>query len=358
MGRFVSLKKYFFISVLSFIPSSFSFALNVANCELVGAYVGACSNVPQIERLSKKGINAIVIDVKNDEGKIFLDLLNNGGEKISKFVKELKEKNFYTIARIVAFKDKKKVSENKSWAIYNEDGSLYVDKEKMSWLNPYNEEVQEYLINLGKLAIQFGFDEVQYDYIRFSAYKTVDSTQVSKNFAIKSRVEIINEFLEKATNEIHRGGGKISADVFGCIIPNLFHGWENNSEVLGQNYEQMSNIVDFICPMIYPSHFPSDFVSMREVIMKNGKIKQVRFSAPDLSPYEIIKESLLASKKSEIANVKVRPWLQCFSAVWLKPGKWKKYSSADVQKQIEATTEQEIFQCCLWNSTGNYTILG
>ena len=357
MNRFSCFKKYFFTSIIFFASTSISFALNVSKCELVGAYMGTCCNVQKIEKLSRKGINAVVIDVKDDNGKILLDL-DNGGEKISEFIKKLKEKNFYTIARIVAFKDKKKVRENKSWAICNKDGSIFFDKEKMCWLNPYNEEVQDYLINLAKLAIQYGFDEVQYDYIRFSAYKTVDRTQISQNFSDKSKIEIISEFLEKAAETIHEEGGKISADVFGCVIPNLFYGWENNSEILGQDYEQIVNLVDFICPMIYPSHFPLGFVTMREIVTKEGKTRKISFSAPDLFPYEIIRESLLASNKSEIEKTKVRPWLQCFSASWLKPGKWKRYTAMDIQKQINATTDREIFQCCLWNPAANYSILG
>lgn len=357
MGHFLSIKKYFFVSFFIFLPSYFSLALDVSKCELIGIYFGTCiSNLPKVEKLSQKGINAVVVDVKNDDGQILWSS-NEGKEKIVKFINELKEKNIYTIARIVAFKDKNKTRENKKWAICNRDGSLYVDKEKMSWLNPYNENVQNYLIDLGKAAINIGFDEVQYDYIRFSAYKSLNNTQLGKIFAKKSRVEVINEFLEKATEVIHGEGGKISADVFGCIIPELFHGWENNANALGQNYEQIANIVDFVCPMIYPSHFPYGFMSARDVVLQNGKIKKITFSAPDLFPYEIIKESLIASNKN-VDKSKVRPWLQCFSAKWLGAGKWKRYTASDVQKQINATTDNEISQCCLWNPAINYTILG
>ncbi len=348
--------KFFFYSAFCYFPHTFSFALNVSKCELVGAYVGNCSNAEKIIPLAKKGINAIVVDVKNDEGRLLLDL-DKDGEKISKFVKTLKKKNFYTIARIVAFKDKIQVKQNQSWAICNPDGSLYVDKEKMSWLNPYNREVQKYLIKLAKKAIKAGFDEVQYDYIRFSAYKSLNETDIAENFIIKSKVEIINDFLTKATKKVHKHGGKISADVFGCIIPYLFSGWEDNAAVLGQDYEKITEIVDYICPMVYPSHFPLKFSPMRDVVLQNGKTKKIFFSAPDLHPYEIIKESLLASDKSSVDKNKVRPWLQCFSAPWLKDKNWKRYNNADIQKQIDATTDQNYSQCCLWNPAGNYSIL-
>jgi len=154
-------KGYFFSAFLFFI-NSFSFALNVSKCEMVGAYIGACSNIQKIEKLASEGINAIVVDVKNDNGKIFLDL-DKDGEEVEAFVKKLKKKKIYTIARIVAFKDKMKVRQNQSWAICNRDGSIYVDKEKMSWLNPYNRQVQKYLIRIATRAIELGFDEVQFD---------------------------------------------------------------------------------------------------------------------------------------------------------------------------------------------------
>lgn len=356
MIRHVVSKGVFISSFLCLISAYSAFALNVSKCELVGAYVGNCSKVEKIIPLAKKGINAIVVDVKNDEGRLLLDL-DKDGEEISKFVKKLKENNFYTIARIVAFKDKMKVKQNQSWAICNPDGSLYVDKEKMSWLNPYNREVQKYLIKLAKKAIKAGFDEVQYDYIRFSVYKSLNETDIAENFIIKSKVEIINDFLKKATKTVHKHGGIISADVFGCIIPYLFSGWEDNAAVLGQDYEKIAAIVDYICPMVYPSHFPLKFSPMREIVLQNGKTKKMHFNAPDLHPYEIIRESLLASHKSSVDRNKVRPWLQCFSASWLKGNNWKRYNNADIQKQIDATTDQDISQCCIWNPGANYSIL-
>lgn len=357
MVRFFTCQwRFFYFFIFAFLPHSLSFALDVSKCELVGVYFGSCTNMQKVDRLVKKGINAVVIDIKNDDGRVLWNL-ENGADKLVSFLAYLKEKNIYTIARIVAFKDKKMTRENREWAIKNRDGALYIDKEKMSWLNPYNKEVQNYLIDLGRRAINIGFDEVQYDYIRFTAYKSIANTQLSKIFPVKSRVEIINEFLEKAAEAIHEEGGKISADVFGCIIPDLFYGWEDNSAVLGQNYEQIANIVDYICPMVYPSHFPYGFTVQREIVLNNGKVRKITMSAPDLFPYEVIRESLLASNNN-IEKSKVRPWLQCFSATWLRQGKWKRYTAVDVQKQINATTDNEVVQCCLWNPAVNYTILG
>ncbi len=349
-----SVVKGLFSSFLLLYPISQIFALNVKKCELVGAYVSSSCNVEKLAKLKTKGINAVVINIKDDDGNILKDL-NNGGEKVAEVVRQLKERGIYVIGRIVAFRDKKKVQERKYWAIRNKDGSVYQDKEKMSWLNPYNEEVQKYLIRLAKQATKLGFDEVQYDYIRFCSYKSLNDTALASEFAQKSRTEILLEFLTKAAQKVHKYGGKISVDVFGCVIPNLFNNWEKNQEVLGQDYEKMAEIVDYICPMIYPSHFTYNFVPIRTEV-KDGKPRKIVFKAPDLHPYGIIKESLLASN-DVVPKEKVRPWLQAFSAKWLKSGFWKKYDNADVQKQIDATTDNEVTQCCLWHPAGNYNIL-
>ena len=322
--------------------------LNSSKCTLRGVYVGAPSKVEAILRSVVPGVNAVVIDVKDDSGNITYNLGDDGFKPYYKsapmardIVLKLKSMGFYTIARIVAFKDKKKALSDSKLAVTNLNGTVYVDKEKMVWLNPYKKATHDYLISIAKLAADAGFDEVQFDYIRFSHYSSMlKNTNVWRHIEKKSRINIVNEFLSKVVNELHKKHVKMSVDVFGCIIPEAMSTYKSDSENLGQDYVKISQIVDYICPMIYPSHWPANSCGVQK---------------PDINPYKIVDIVMQLSKKAlGREQVKVRPWLQAFTASWLKRGMWKKYGNKEVKQQIDASVKHGVKEICLWNPSGNY----
>ena len=322
--------------------------IDSSKCKICGVYVSAPNKIERILKSIVKGVNAVVIDIKDDFGNITYDLESDKykpyyktAPKIRNIISELKARGIYTIARIVAFKDKKKTSSDHKMAIMNNNGTLYVDKEKMSWLNPYKSEVQDYLIDIAKLVADAGFDEVQFDYIRFSHYNSMlQHTNVWKEIKRKSKIKVINEFLSKTVKILHKKGVKMSVDVFGCIIPESIGTYKSDSENLGQDYVEIANIVDYICPMIYPSHWPANSCGVPK---------------PDLDPYKITNIVMKLSHKALGNNQKkVRPWLQAFTARWLKKGMWKKYRIKEIQEQINASTKNDVSGICLWNPQGNY----
>lgn len=262
------------------------------------------------EMLAETELNAMVIDVKDDYGKITyamdsptaleIDAVTNTVRNMEDLISSLKEDKVYTIARIVAFKDPYLAEKKPELAIRNQDGTVYKDNNGDSWVNPYNKKVWEYLIEVAKKAAETGFDEIQFDYIRFSTGAGMEQADFGEEAKDKTKEEIITEFTQYAYENLKPLGVFVSADVYGTII---------NSKIdaarVGQNYVEMARYLDYICPMIYPSHFGEG----------NYGVKY-----PDLEPQEIIRKSLTASKEKLEAipegehKAIVRPWLQDFTA--------------------------------------------
>lgn len=323
--------------------------LNSKDFELRGIYVSAFDDILNIVKKAKNlNINAVVIDIKNDQGEITCNL---GDPTITyvpyiKGIKQLliklKSMGIYTIARIVTFKDKcVKNFTNEKFAIKNKDGTIYVDEEKMSWINPYNKEVWKYLAKIAEATAKLGFDEVQFDYIRLPQYKSLERTSISNELRTKSKTQIINEFLDFIVPKIRKYGTKTSADVFGCIIPeSLSEKSALSSKKLGQDYIKMAEKVDYICPMIYPSHWPAESLGVDK---------------PDLHPGKIVKYSMEYSNQalSDKKN-KSRPWIQAFTATWLKKGCWMNYKMMQLQEQVDALRALGIKQFCFWNPSARY----
>lgn len=294
-------------------------------------------------------INALVIDVKGDTGKISYQMdsplakeigaVTNTVSDMSALVNKLKSKNIYLIARIVAFKDPYLAEKRHDLAIKNKDGSLFRDNNGECWVNPYNQEVWDYLVELATQAAAIGFDEIQFDYIRFSTGKGIMDADFGELAKTKSKEDIITEFTKYAYQKIKSVGVYLSADVYGTIINSTI-----DAGLVGQNYIEMSKYLDYICPMIYPSHFGEG----------NYGIKY-----PDLEPYNVINKVLNVSKEklSQIPKGEhraiVRPWLQDFTATWVKPH--MTYSSKEIRDQIDGVYNTGYQEWLLWNASCKYT---
>ena len=297
-------------------------------------YIGKETNFTKIMHLLKTcNANAVVIDVKDDWGNIHLPMQSVDQEddsssthKLKSLIKKLEKQNVYPIARVVAFKD----FVRKDLCIKDSDGNVITDKEKTSWMSPYNCKVRNYLKNICCRAIKIGFKEVQLDYVRFSSTLTLHD---SKDKA--QRITAINQFLDEICDSVHELGGKVSVCVFGCIIEKTKKQFSTNSKVLGQDYVSICKRADFVCPMIYPSHYAKGF----------GGIKN-----PDLAPYKVIYSCMKLSneilKNLDVKSV-VRPYLQAFTATWLK--KHKRYRKKEINEQIQALKDTECFQWGLFN---------
>lgn len=325
-------------------------AIKVKGIYITGPVAGSADRINKlVELVNRTELNAMVIDVKNDNGEITYnmdhDLVSEIGANtnyvrdMEQLVKDLKEKDIYLIARVVAFKDPLLAEKKPELSIKNADGSPFRDKDGLGWVNPYNKDVWEYLIETSKEAVDIGFDEIQFDYIRFSTDPKMKNVDFGPEAVDKSKTEIIIEFTEYAYEELASYGAFVSADVYGAIIDS-----EIDQEIVGQDYVEMSKHLDYICPMIYPSHYA------------NGSYE---IEHPDLEPYKLILASLNNSKEvlSEIAEGEhvaiVRPWLQDFTAPWIS--NYQKYGSRQIREQVEGVYDSGYEEWILWNGSNKYT---
>lgn len=300
-------------------------------------------------------LNTMVIDVKNDEGVVTYKMqsdtvleIESGVRYISdieKLIEKLHEKDIYVIARIVAFKDPYLAKKKPELCLKTDTGAIFRDKNGEAWVDPYKHEVWDYLVEIGAQAAKDGFDEIQFDYIRFSTDANAGSIDYGKEAELMTKEEAIIGFAKYAYDKLHPLGVMVSADVFGTVIDN-----ESDAEIVGQNYQEMAACLDYICPMVYPSHY-SDGVYGLDI--------------PDKEPYNTVYQALEESKKKlealtvgaepvesvHIAGVRV--WIQDFTATWLKGH--ISYGPAEVRAQIQAIYDVGYEEWILWNARMNYT---
>lgn len=359
-----------------------------------------------IRRIDETELNAVVIDVKDDNGRVTFNMDAPSVQEIGACVNyipdmaelaaKLKEHGIYMIARIPAFRDPYLADAKPEWCCKLADGTIFRDRNQLAWVNPYKKEVWEYLIEIAGKAGEAGFDEIQFDYIRFCTEKGMNQVVFEETDTKgRSRQEIILEFTQYAYQQLSRKGLFVSADVFGAVI-----GGGVDAEAVGQDYREMAGRLDYICPMIYPSHYGDGNFGIPH---------------PDTQPYDTVMGALTASKedlrgraaesaakgnaaaaaegnagadtegnagadtegnaaaaaesvvqaditasdavsressRTERAAAVVRPWLQDFTASYLKHH--IQYGPEQVRQQIQAVYDAGYEEWILWSAAVNY----
>ena len=303
-----------------------------------------------IQKIDETEINAVVIDVKDDNGRITFQMdqpLVEETGAVEAFIPDiqglmdtLKEYNIYTIARVVSFRDPYLAEKKPELALKLVDGSLYRDKKGMAWVNPYKQEMWDYLVDVGIQAHQVGFDEIQFDYIRFSTEKGIgDVVYDEADVRGRDKKTVITEFVQYASEKLKNEGAFVAADVFGAVM-----GGGIDSDTVGQSYGDMANQLDYICPMIYPSHYGDGNFGIEH---------------PDTQPYDTILAALQLSREDLSGyetegqdQAAVRPWLQDFTASYLK--NHIKYGNDEIRAQIQAVYDAGYEEWLLWSAACNY----
>lgn len=324
--------------------------------EVRGIYVTSSSasltkRVDDLIALSKRTkINAFVIDVKEDDGTLLFKM--KAGEKynpnanrrspikdIDKFMKKMKDNNIYTIARIVSFKDPTYAKANPDKAIITKStGKPFTNSDGVIWVSPHDRYLWEYNIAVAKEAALAGFDEIQFDYVRFPASNggKLDKDLDYRNPNKESKPETIQKYLQYARKELEPLGVYIAADVYGQV------GSLPDDMALGQHWESVSNVVDYICPMIYPSHYGKGVYGL---------------PVPDAEPYKTVYRSTQDSMNRN-ANIDtpamIRPWIQAFTARWVKG--YITYGPEQIELQVKALKDLGINEYILWSPTNRYRI--
>lgn len=296
-------------------------------------------------------VNAFVIDVKNDKGYLTFNTSNakliEMGCVLEKppiqdmrhVMNRIYEADIYPIARIVAFKDNVAAKHVPDRAIKDHSGNIYTNKAGDTWLNPYDKRNWEYLLEVCKEAIYMGFKEIQFDYVRFHESMNDKTVVLSRE---TSKTEIITDFIKYMYENLSPYGVYVSADVFGAIITSQI-----DSDIVGQDFKELSKYLDYICPMIYPSHYAKGTFGIEY---------------PHVDAYGIILRSMEIAQ-DEIKKIPrehrraiIRPWLQDFTMSGLKP--YLKYEKEQISAQIQGAYDAGLNEWIFWNAAGKYTETG
>ncbi|MCR4435968.1 MAG: putative glycoside hydrolase [Clostridiales bacterium] len=323
--------------------------LKVKALYLTGWTMGSMDKVNHFVELAKTTeINSYVIDVKDDDGYVGYESDIPAVREIKawqpkydvdKVLKAMHDNNIHIIGRVVCFKDPILSSKRPDLAIKNTSGGLWRDNHGLTWLNPYNKDSWEYIVEIAREAVKKGFDEIQFDYVRFAN----DGNKKAMNFGDtgKEKYEAIDEFLAYARKELP--GVKLSADVFAIICES-----PADTEDIGQYLEYMGKDIDYISPMAYPSHYAVGQV-----------INEITFVKPDFDPYGVVYNTLIKAKdrisKVQGYKARVRPYLQDFTATWLGKGYYQHYGAEQVRQQIKAVYDAGYEEWILWDVTNRYS---
>lgn len=314
-----------------------------------------------IELANTTEINALVIDVK--EGGIVnyaseVPLVQELGAftkymKVSEVLEKCHQNNIYVIGRIVCFRDDTLGRAKPEWAVQKASGGIWLEGSAGAWTNPSIAEVQQYNIDIAKEAVTLGFDEIQFDYVRFPTTTRKNPVTYAADMAEKK--EVIASFLERACKEIKAVRDvPVTADIFGIVAESVKDG-----EAIGQHLETVASIVDAICPMVYPSHYANSGTGA----MGNGvgqDINGVLFTAPDLNPHDVVYQTLLKIKSRSEADpafkAVVRPYLQDFTATYIgNKAYYQEYGAKQIREQIQAVYDAGYKEWILWDGRNTYT---
>ena len=287
-------------------------------------------------------INALVLDVKDEFGLNFYPtdplLRKNAGSQanlrnLKALVDTIRAHGILPIARIVVFKDSVAARVNPQHTIRAPDGSPWRDKQGLTWVNPYANEIWEYNLRVGDEAIRMGFGEIQFDYIRFpEPYRSLPR-QVFPGQNGRTKPQVLAEFLSAARARYAKVGIRTTADVFGLVTT------VNGALEIGQAWEPLAKAVDVMLPMVYPSHYPRGSFNIER---------------PNAQPYDIIHVAISRARERDaklgITGEHVRPWLQAFSIGA------PKYGPQQIEDQKRAVYDSGYDGWVMWEPGSRYDI--
>jgi hypothetical protein len=335
---------------------------------LKGIYMSACvAATPSfraklVKLVEETELNAIVIDVKDFSGTVSFKTDNplfkdnaGGGCRVAdmrEFLQELYDKGIYRIARISAFQDLYMSKLKPDWAVKkNSDRSVvWKDGKGISFIDANSREMWEYLVALGEESHSIGFDELNFDYIRFPSdgnmkdiyypksdeiirsYSNASSTRSGKSAVMKG-------FFEYLKQNLADKGMVISADIFGMTTTNY------DDLNIGQLLEDAAANFNYVAPMVYPSHYPPGFLGYNTVAAVNAH------------PYEIVKYSMdIAVKRLDAMVGTSTPSIRLKLRPWLQDNDYPvHYTPEMVRAQIQATYDSGLTSWMLWDAGNTYT---
>ena len=297
-----------------------------------------------IEIIRTTELNALVVDIKQDT--IYYDSQVDFFRDVPGMVIDLYDpvpllerlhaEGIYVIARLVVFQDPLVADHYSQYAVKDErDGSSWRNADGVAWVNAFNEPLWDANIELALEAAAFGFDEIQYDYVRFPSDGDLSVADFGPDYSQEAREGAITGFIARSSEAIRPTGTKLAIDAFGII------GLWDDDQGIGQRLIQLAPLVDYLCLMIYPSHY------------ELGNIRSAP-GHPNDYPGETITESLERAAELVPESVdKFRPWLQDFTQPL--PG-FSEYGPDELREQIDAAEAFGVHGWLLWNPNNAPTV--
>ena len=328
-------------------PRSMVRGEKIAKQTVKGVYLTAYSagspkKLDEIIRLiDATELNAVVIDIKDYSGKILygselplvkeLKLRDNRLPNLSKIIEKLREHKIYTIARQTVFQDPALAQKKPEWAIKNKNGGIWRDNKGLSWVDPTKQEVWEYNVAIAKEAVSLGFDEINFDYVRFPSDGNL--TQVAYSNGASPRYEVMKNFYVFLKDQLANEPAWLSLDMFGFVMEKK----GTDDMRIGQRLADAVDNTDFVCPMMYPSHYPSGHLGLKN---------------PAASPGKVITHGMqLGTPIFKDKRAEVRPWIQAFNMGAV-------YDAAKIREQINAVEKYSSAGWLMWNAANRYTAAG
>ena len=303
-----------------------------------------------IDVAKRTEVNALVIDVKDDRGYLLYrsrvplareigadaqnsDIMPMSHKRLRALLDTMRAHDIYPIARIVVVKDPMLADKKREWAIKRKsDGAPWLDKQGKPWLDPHQKGVWDYAVDLAMEAVDLGFSEVQFDYVRFPDEQRLVREASFPLAAGRFRADVIRQQLADARKRLAPLGVPMTIDVFGLTTS------DTTDMGIGQRWEAFIDQADVVLPMTYPSHYaPGTY----------------RIAKPNANPYAVIDSALKdAKRRSEGIEgaAKIIPWYQDFTLGA------PRYGVVQLRAQMQAGYDNGVPSWVLWNPSSNYTI--
>lgn len=292
-----------------------------------------------LTKIKDSRINTVVIDIKDYSGYILYDsqlpavqnarAINNRMPHLAKILDEFHQLEVYVIARQTVFQDPVLAKSRPELAIKTKDGKTWYDKSGLAWLDPAQTEVWHYNLAIAKEAITLGFDEINFDYMRYPSDGNINN--INYNIPTgETKVSMLEKFFAFLSNNL-TGLAPISIDTFGLVLD---HTDDDYDLGIGQRLDRIALYFDYVCPMMYPSHYPLTYLG---------------FSNSAEHPGEVISYGLdISSSTMSGQRATLRPWLQAFNIGAI-------YDQTKINAQAQATEEASTTSgWLLWNARNYY----
>lgn len=286
-------------------------------------------------------LNAVVIDIKDYTGYVLYDSQVPLVKKLKvkkvfiddlpALIRELHEHKIYTIARQTVFQDPALAGRKPEWAVADRAGGVWRDKKGLSWVDATRPEVWAYNLAIAREAISLGFDEINFDYVRFPSDGDL-SRAIYRNGTGK-RYAVMGKFYSYLSGQLADEPAWISVDMFGFVMEKK---GEDDMKI-GQRLADAVDVVDYVSPMLYPSHYP---------------VGHLGFKNPAANPGAVITRSMqMGMPYFAGARAEARPWIQAFNLGAV-------YDGAKIREEIDAVEKYTSAGWLLWNASNRYSDAG